>query len=276
MNATRISVLALALLAAGVAAFLVRGLVIEGNQQSASGPVEPAIKMVGVLVAANDLTPGYNLRGNDTRWQQWPETAVTSVHITQTAAPDARSDFSGSIVRRNFVAGEPIVASALVRAGDAGLMAALILPGMRAMAISVSDENSAGGFILPGDRVDVVVTREMGRDRSNRSYVSETVLYNIRVLAIDQTFSEEVSGGSLVGDTITVELTPRQAETLALAQAIGDVSLALRSFADVGLQDETADGFAPNILSSGGNEQTSQVRVLRNGMETSVRVQGGM
>ena len=273
MNVTRLSVLALALLAAGAAAYLVRGLVLENNQQVVTGPVEPAIPTIGVLVAGKVLSPGQTIRGGDLRWQEWPETAVSEGQITRLATPNARADFDGSMVRRRFSAGEPVVSSALVRPGDAGLMAALITPGMRAMAVSVSDENSAGGFILPGDRVDVVLTREVGHDRSNRTFISETILYNVRVLAIDQTFSEDVSGGALVGDTITLELTPNQSETLALAQVVGDVSLALRSFADIGLRNDLAGAAEPTILSSEGEDRSSQVTIVRSGLETRIRVQ---
>ncbi len=271
MNAIRISILGLALVAAGVAAYLVRGLVLENEQQTVdAGPV---IETTGVLVASGVIMPGDTVNAGALRWQDWPVDAVAPGQVTQTAQPNARSDLQGSIARRRFGGGEPILPDALVKPGEAGLMAALVSPGMRAMAVSVSDENSAGGFILPGDRVDVVVTREVGIDRSSRSYVSETVLYNVRVLAIDQIFSEDVSGGALVGDTITLELTPGQAETLALAQAVGDVSLALRSFADANAA-ETQNQLA-DVVASADEQRSNQITVVRNGQETRVRVEGG-
>lgn len=273
MNMVRISVLGLALVAAGVAAFLVRGLMVENERQAANAG-QPAIETVGVLVAGRLITPGESVRAGDLRWQQWPVTAVAEGQITQATQPNARQDYEGSIARRSFGSGEPVVPGALVQPGDAGLMAALVSPGMRAMAVSVSDENSAGGFILPGDRVDVVVTREVGQDRGNRSYLSETVLFNVRVLAIDQVFDEDVSGGAMVGDTITLELTPGQSETLALAQAVGDVSLALRSFADVGQRDER-EGLVPDFMSAASQPRTGQVTLVRNGRETRIRVEGG-
>jgi len=271
MNVVRISVLALALVAAGVAAFLVRGLMVQ-NQQQAEAQA-PVIETVGVLVASRNITPGETVRAGDLRWQQWPLTSVAEGQITQTTEPNARTDFEGSIARRMFGAGEPVVPGALVQPGTAGLMAALVSPGMRAMAVSVSDENSAGGFILPGDRVDVVLTRETGDDRASRSYISETVLYNVRVLAIDQVFDEDVEGGAMVGDTITLELTPPQSETLALAQAVGDVSLALRSFAD-SHDNEPDDSIVPEVLASAASPSRQQVTVVRNGLETRVRVEG--
>jgi pilus assembly protein CpaB len=273
MNVVRISVLGLALVAAGVAAFLVRGLVLENERQAADAGT-PAIETVGVLVAGRLINPGETVRAGDLRWQQWPTTAVAEGQITQTFQPTARQDFEGSIARRAFGSGEPVMPGALVQPGEAGLMAALVSPGMRAMAVSVSDENSAGGFILPGDRVDVVVTREVSQERGNRSFISETVLFNVRVLAIDQVFDEDVSGGALVGDTITLELTPHQAETLALAQAVGDVSLALRSFADSNEQNEGID-LMPDVIASATEPRNNQITVVRNGLETRVRVEGG-
>ena len=272
MNATRLIVLALALVAAGAAAYLVRGLVLEGNKQVA-GPAEPVIPTVDVLVASSVLTPGHTLRGGDMRWQTWPESALAEGQVTRGSAPSARDDFQGSMVRRAFAVGEPIVSSAVVRPGDAGLMAALVSPGMRAMSVPVSDETSAGGFILPGDRVDVLLTREVGEDRRDSSYVSETILSNLRVLAIDQTFSEDIDGGALVGDTATLELSPYEAEVLSLAQATGDIALALRSFADIGLRNEFSESQLPDFLSGGGDDPT-RVTMLRNSQESQIRVGG--
>lgn len=286
MNATRVVVLVFALVAAGVAAFLVRGLVLESKTQVVA-EAAPQIETVGVLVAAGDIRPGDMVRPNMLRWQQWPQDAVAPGLVTQNNNPDARNAFDGSLARRHFTQGEPVNAMSLVQPGSSGLMAALVSPGMRAMAVSVSDENSAGGFILPGDRVDVVVSREIETGGRNKVYVSETVLYNVRVLAVDQMFDEDVSGGAIVGDTITLELTPGQSETLALAQAVGDVSLALRSFADASVANEMPEGWVPNILAGMRQaadqpeqptqtaDNTGQVRIVRNGQETRVRVQGG-
>ena len=275
MNATRIVVLVLALVAAGAAAYLVRGLVVENNQQTAAGPSEPAIPTVDVLVASGDLSPGHTLRSGDMRWQAWPETALAEGQVTRSAQPNARADFEGSMVRRDFALGEPVVASAVVRPGDAGLMAALVSPGMRAMSVPVSDENSAGGFILPGDRVDVLLTREVGEDRRNTAYVSETILSNLRVLAIDQTFSEDISGGALVGDTATLELSPYEGELLTQALAMGEVALSLRSFADIGLRNEMSSAQQPSFLSGNDTTERTRVTMLRNGQETRIRVGGG-
>jgi pilus assembly protein CpaB len=274
MNVVRISVLALALVAAGAAAFLVRGLVLENDRQSANADAQ-AIETVGVLVASRLITPGETVRGGDLRWQAWPVSAVAEGQVTQTAQPNARTDYQGSIARRAFGSGEPIVPGSMVQPGEAGLMAALVSPGMRAMAVSVSDDNSAGGFILPGDRVDIVVTREVTQERGSRSFISETVLFNVRVLAIDQVFSEDVSGGALVGDTITLELSPAQSETLALAQVVGDVSLALRSFADSGMPEANNRPVTEVLASAASDPRGGQITVVRNGLETRVRVEGG-
>ncbi|MFN7358597.1 Flp pilus assembly protein CpaB [Brevundimonas sp.] len=154
------------------------------------------------------------------------------------ATGGAKADFIGSVVREPILAGEPIVARKVVRAGDSGYMAAYLQPGMRAMAVRVSVETAAGGFILPGDRVDVLLTREVnlgnvGTPESTRSrFVSSTVMQNVKVLAIDQTTRADENEQAVVGATATLELGPRDAEALALAKSEGELSLVLRSYAD--------------------------------------------
>jgi pilus assembly protein CpaB len=142
------------------------------------------------------------------------------------------------IARAPFVAGEPIREAKLVNAKGSGFMAAILPSGMRAVSTQISPENGAGGFILPNDRVDVIMTPRGNADKSSGS---ETILRNIRVLAIDQNVEEKNGQKVLVGKTATLELLPSQAETLALSQQIGALSLALRSIADDGSNDSTPD-----------------------------------
>ncbi|MFC0634452.1 Flp pilus assembly protein CpaB [Brevundimonas balnearis] len=150
----------------------------------------------------------------------------------------AKADFIGAVVREPILAGEPIVGRKIVRAGDSGYMAAYLEPGMRAMAVSVTVETAAGGFILPGDRVDVLLTREVtlgnvGTQEADRSrFASSTVMQNVKVLAIDQTTQADEDEQAVVGATATLELSPRDAEALALAKSEGELSLVLRSYAD--------------------------------------------
>ncbi|MDP2116605.1 MAG: Flp pilus assembly protein CpaB, partial [Brevundimonas sp.] len=183
------------------------------------------------------------------------------------ATGGAKADYVGSVVREPILAGEPIVGRKIVRAGDSGYMAAYLEPGMRAMAIRVTVETAAGGFILPGDRVDVLLTREatpnnMGVMEGDRS--SSTVMQNIKVLAIDQSTRAGDDEQAVVGATATLEIGPRDAEALALAKSQGELSLILRSYADTG---GPSGRVAPPV------RQFSAVRVYRGGEPEVVVVQ---
>ena len=170
------------------------------------------------------------------QWQAWPASAAGGNFIRKTDRPDAiENRFPARSRARLSSTGEPIREAKLVNAKGSGFMAAILPSGMRAVSTQISPETGAGGFILPNDHVDVILTR---RDREAEKatgaevHVSETILNNIRVLAIDQTVEEKNGQKVVVGKTATLELTPRQAETLALAQQLGTLSLALRSITD--------------------------------------------
>ncbi len=178
------------------------------------------------------------------------------------ATGGAKADFIGSVVREPILAGEPIVARKIVRAGDGGYMAAYLQPGMRAMSIGMSVETAAGGFILPGDRVDVLLTREVNLGNAgtpeidSSRFVSSIVLQNVKVLAVDQTTRAEENAQAVVGATATLELGPGDAEVLALAKSEGNLSLALRSY---------ADGAGPSGRVAVRRAEASTVRVHRGG-----------
>ena len=142
---------------------------------------------------------------------------------------------TGAIVKEPVFANEPVTDRKLVRAGQSGYMAVVLQPGMRAMAVPVSVETAAGGFILPGDRVDVLLSRSLGGGQNGGSaqFVSETVMRNLRVLAVDQTSTPVPGANAVVGAVATIEVSPADAEALNLAQAQGDLSLTLRSYADI-------------------------------------------
>src|SRR5690606_3672035 len=151
-------------------------------------------------------------------------------YITRKAAPDAITDYTGAITRATFTAGEPIRDAKIIKAdGGSGFMAAILPSGMRAVSTEISPETGAGGFILPNDRVDVILSRRNrdGDARTSGVPASETILTNVRVLAIDQTVEEKNGQRVVVGKTATIELTPRQAEVLAQARQAGTLSLAL-------------------------------------------------
>ncbi len=257
MKPARIVVICIAAVSAIGLALVVRAMGSSSNQ-----PVAPAAAaqvevrpMAKVLVAAKDLEPGKRLVEGDLAWKDWPVDEVNPVFITDgstpvpakpvaetttekasnavesvakaatdMAGPGAKSDYIGSVVREPILAGEPIVARKIVRAGDSGYMAAYLEPGMRAMAIGVTVESAAGGFILPGDRVDVVLTAETNRNGA--------VLQNIKVLAIDQSTRAGDDEQAVVGATATLEVQPQDAVLLAQAKSEGELSLSLRSYAD--------------------------------------------
>jgi pilus assembly protein CpaB len=230
MKAARIVVLAVAIGAGGIAALLAgrSGKVVE---------VTPAPKAatVDILVAKSDISFGQRITPADVQWQAWPANAAGGSFVRRTDRPQAIEQLSGNIARNRFVAGEPILEAKLVNAKGSGFMAAILPPGMRAISTQITAETSAGGFILPNDYVDVILTRRVtdtGKAASANRHNSETILRNVRVLAIDQTVQEKDNQKVVVGKTATLELTSPQAEALAQAQQDGTLALALRSMSD--------------------------------------------
>lgn len=239
MNSARLVVLALALAAGGVAAYLA-----SGSDRKAPAPAPAAsIETADVLVAKSDLPVGQSLTADDLQWQSWPASTVSNTFIRRNANPNAMADFTGAIVRSAIYAGEPMRESKVVKANGSGFMAAILPSGMRAVSTEISPETGAGGFILPNDRVDVILSiRDRGDNAKGKESVnSEIVLSNIRVLAIDQTIEEKNGQKVVVGKTATLELKPEQTETLARARQSGTLSLALRSIADANAPQQTDD-----------------------------------
>ncbi len=243
MKAARILVLGIALAAGGAAAFLV-SQDDEKKPEAAPPPPVAQLPTVDVLIAKGDIGMGTAVSAADFAWQAWPAATTGGGYITKKERPNAIEELSGSITRAPFTAGEPIREAKLVRAnGAAGYMAAILPSGMRAVSTEISPETGAGGFILPNDRVDVILSRRP-KDADSRAggTTSETILTNVRVLAIDQTVEEKNGQRVVVGKTATLELTPRQAETLAQSKQSGTLSLALRSLLDAAKKVEDDDG----------------------------------
>jgi pilus assembly protein CpaB len=261
MNTARIVVLAIALSAGGVAAYLASG---SDNKPPPTAPVAE-LQTVDVLVAKADIGLGQTLTSNDVFWQSWPASTTSSTFIRRNDRPDATTPVAGSIARSPFIAGEPIREAKLVRADGSGFMAAILPTGKRAISTEISPETGAGGFILPNDRVDVILSRrEKNPDRSssNDIVVSEIILANIRVLAIDQAPKEKDGTNTVIGRTVTLELKPEQAPVLAAARQAGTLSLALRSIADlnqvdVGSEDRTRQRGSINVVRYGITNPTT-------------------
>lgn len=259
MNMTRILILGAALGAAALAAFLVRGLI--GGQNNASAM--PKMEVTEIVVSSRALEAGTKITAGDLKWQGWPKSAMDASFISKEAQPKALEEAADvSVARIPMVAGEPVTAQKVIKADGAGFMAAVLTPGMRAVGIKMTTERGAGGFVLPNDRVDVIMTRKMGNDgKGVPAYSAATVLEDVRVLAIDQTSQEEGETKSIVGKTATLELDGMQAQTLALAEAMGDLSLSLRSLG----KDESAGKDTKRPKGFGAGDEG--VVVLRYGIE---------
>ncbi len=250
MKAARILVLGVALAAGGAAAFLVGS--DDEKPEAPPAPVVQQFPTVDVLIAKGDIGMGVAVAADNFTWQAWPEATTGDSYVTRKSKPNAIEEFAGAITRAPFTAGEPIREAKLIKAnGAAGFMAAILPSGMRAVSTEISPETGAGGFILPNDRVDVILSRRPQADRAgSASPTSETILTNVRVLAIDQTVEEKDGQRVVVGKTATVELTPRQAESLAQSRQMGSLSLALRSLLDASKPEEARDDRGKNEINT--------------------------
>ena len=229
MNTQRIIVLGFALVAALGAAFLVRGMLGGSGTPVAAAKPAPQIAMSEVLVANVNLTPGQALTAEQIRWQKWPTSTVDPTFITHDTAGKEEDLVKGTVVRAVILPGQPITKTAIVHGDASGFMAATLTEGMRAISIAINADSGAGGFILPNDKVDVILTRKAnGGGRG----VAKTILTNLRVLAVDQTFKQEKDTRTVIGRTATVEVTPEQAETIAASAQSGQLSLVLRPLTD--------------------------------------------
>ena len=262
MYTARIVVLIIALGAGGVAAYLASG---SDNKPAPAIPVAQ-LATVDVLVAKSDIGLGQSVKPEDLQWQTWPTATASSTLIRRTDRPNATTEIIGQIARAPFVSGEPIREQKLVKADGSGFMAAILPTGMRAVSTEITPETGAGGFILPNDRIDVILSKhEKNPDRQGTETVqSETVLSNIRVLAIDQAPKEKDGQNSVVGRTVTLELKPEQAETLARVRQSGTLSLALRSIADVNLVENNTDR---------SQRRSDSVNVVRYGVPSATTTQ---
>lgn len=224
----RIAILIGALGAGGAAAWVATSNTGSSLEQSAS--LQEPQSLAEVLVAAVPLIPGAMLKPEDMRWQAWPEAALADGFVVRADQPDAPAMFVGQLSRTDLAAGEPMRAERFIRA-EGGILSVMLSPGKRAVAVRISAQSTAGGFIMPGDRVDVLRTVS-GTDLSGQTrMISETILRNIRVLAIDQSI-ENLGEGAVLGETATLELDALQVELVVSGEAMGLLSLSLRSFAD--------------------------------------------
>ena len=266
MKVTRLLVLAVALGAGIVAAMLA---VKMSNREPPPAPVAalpveaPRLDTIDVLVASKDIPLGYRIAAGDLVWQSFPKSGIAEVYVNRLAKPNAAEELVGMVSRSQLLSGEPVREQRLIKA-DRGYMSVILTPGMRASAVEVKAASTAGGFILPGDHVDVILTRAAPKSGGNNDpYVSETILTNVRVLAVDQQVSDgKGEAAMLAKDTVTLELSPRQAEVLAQSTQLGVISLALRA-----LKDRNGASVDDELEAAGGS-----VKMVRFGVQSNVSV----
>jgi pilus assembly protein CpaB len=276
MNMRRVVVLLLAAVAAGGVALLVRGMLGGGTPQANARMAPAPIAISEVLVASGNLQPGQPLSVGDVRWQRWPTSSVDGQFIVKASGLTAASVVNGTVVRAPIVAGEPITNAKIVKSNSTGFMAATLTPGMRAVSISVSVVSVAGGFILPNDRIDLILT-VTGNEGAKRA-VAHTVVSDVRVLAIDQQSDDKNKKAVADVKTVTLELTPAQAQDVARAQAQGTLSLALRALGDSDVADTQAGGSqqAKNqAASSQADSDSGTVSIIRYGISHTSSSDGG-
>ncbi len=219
----RFVVLAISMGAAATAAYLASG------SEKVVAPEVVQSPTVDILVAKSDIGLGQSVTVARLQWQAWPKSTTGANFIRRTERPDATTQLAGSIARAPFIEGEPIRDAKLISINGSGFMAAILPTGMRAVSTPISPETGAGGFILPNDRVDVILSK---RDKNSESVRSQVILSNMRVLAIDQAPKEKDGQTTVIGRTATLEATSEQAEMLARAHMRGTLSLVLRSITD--------------------------------------------
>lgn len=211
-----------------------------------------------VLVAKNDIGLGTITGLESFRWQDWPQNAVSPSYIQRGTRPNAVKELENSVARAPMLPGEPITAMKLVKPGEGGVLAAILPAGMRAISTRIKEETGVGRLILPNDHVDVIFTQRRRSRAGGDDYESDTLFRNVRVLAIGQLIEAKDGKRLAEGNTATLELTPRQTELLALANSKGEISLALRSIADIDTKDQTK---------TEQDKRGNSIRVLRYGVK---------
>jgi pilus assembly protein CpaB len=234
MNVRKLTLLLGALVFAIACAMAARSLFSSGSQPAILAQAAPAGPEV--LVATRALPVGTIIRNEAVRYQPWPGELVNQAYIIKGQQPDQQS-LVGTVVRYPITAGQPITQGALIKPDDRGFLAAALAPGMRAISISITAPAGVAGFVFPGDRVDVILTQEVkSTSDAPPLRASETIIRNMRVLATDQKTDKTVDAEGKTEVTafsnVTLEATPKLAETIAVAQTVGTLSLSLRPIAD--------------------------------------------
>lgn len=283
----RIIVLAVAALAAFGAFFMFRSMTPEQVAPSVMPSVElpkpkpKEVPSVNVLIVNRDMRRGEVLTPDVLQWTKWPKKALNEFFVREDMTPDAISKYTGLRVRNALVASEPLLESKLVLKGQRGYLASQLKSGMRAVSIQISPDSASGGFVLPDDRVDVLLTHTIerefrdGNDEVTKELTSTiTIVRNARVLAIDQVFNPE--GTAQIGSTATLELNARAAEVVTLGEELGELSVILRSLVDAEIDGEAVvskQALLTEFFDPYEGPQAEGVLVIRDGVAT--RLIGG-
>jgi pilus assembly protein CpaB len=291
MDRKKLILLIAALVIAALTAFMARTMFSGGDPAPAAAAKPPEPTGPQVLVATRALPVGTIITADAFRYQPWPKELVDAAYFIKSdgsapvvavpgapqsaTAGDATKELLGTVVRNPITAGQPLTKGALVFPGDRGFLAAALGPGMRAVTVPVSALTGVAGFVFPGDRVDMVLTQNVaGQGTGDALKVSETIIRNLRVLATDQRAqaAKDESGNTVVSayKLVTLEVTPRLAEKIAVAQTIGTLSLSLRSLADNAAELEQALASGSLELPKGASpEEEAQILAKLNKQPTS-------
>jgi pilus assembly protein CpaB len=281
INIRSIILIVVALAVAGVTAMLARNLVStpqdQGEQQVVTKVVDSRMK---ILVAAFDMPVGHFVKGEDLVWQSWPDETVHDKYIQQDTEITIES-IVGAVAISTIAAGEPILDNRLIKPGNRGFMSAVLPAGKRAITIRINAASGNAGFVFPGDRVDILLTHEVkiiSNDRET-AQISETILRDVRVLAINQT-TDNPTHTPAIGKTATLEVTPKEAEKISLIRNMGELTLTLRSLgngeeenslqASADMQTVTWDSdVSGQIAGAGGSGKSTSVKIFRGGLKKS-------
>jgi len=269
MSNTRAIFFGVALGSAALAAFLAKGLLTQPKAPKKQVVEINKVQMSEILIVKKEVRQGELIAREVLGWQKWPSDSVRKGMITKAANAQAQTKFVGAHARIPLFVGDPVNEKKLVVAGSNGFMAAILPKGRRAVSVRISEATGAGGFILPNDRVDVLVTRKQTFEGSGATTVSELVISNVKVLAVNQTLAQKKDGEQyVIGKTATLELEPRQAEVLAKVETSGQLTLSLRSIADSGSKKLGDDGprLSKQYAKGGGNGNA--IKVYRYGVES--------
>ncbi len=278
MNKNVLIVLAGGFVVAILVAVLVNASLSGGkNKPVAASGEETAY--TEVLVASKDLAIGRDVTDSDMKWQSWPQNALFPGAIIREGDAPVEDIASGRL-NQSVAEGQPLLMAYFVKESQGNFMAAALAPGMRAVGVSVKAETMAGGFIGPGDYVDVILTYKVRvRDRENvqimntiSEFASETLVENVRVLAVDQKAQRDEDKPN-VGRTVTLEVTSAQAEQLALASEMGDITLSMRSLGDT--KTVADDNMTTDVKSTKILKNLAKIQSTNSGSAGIVRVYNG-